>query len=84
MGKVIRATRLNFGGGAASPPFSIFISACVEYLQLRCDYATGWSGSTLIIKEDISGEKNRSVDTRRIEKGILRKKAQFKDDVMKY
>lgn len=39
---------------------------------------------TLIIKEDISGEKNRSVDTRRIEKGILGKKAQFKDEVMKY
>lgn len=55
-----------------------------EYLEERCDYATGWSGSTLIIKEDISGEKNRTVDTRRIGKGILRKEAQFKDEVMKY
>lgn len=79
MGKVIRATLVE----AQPVPFFYFYQ-CVEYLELRCDYATGWSGSTLIIKEDISGEKNRSVDTRRIEKGILRKKAQFKDEVMKY
>ena len=41
--------------------FIFYLYDHVEYLAQRCDYATGWSASLAIIKEDISDEKNRFV-----------------------
>lgn len=41
--------------------FIFYLYDHVEYLAQRCDYATGWSASPSIIKEDISDEKNRFV-----------------------
>lgn len=40
-------------------PFFFYLYDRVEYLTQRCDYATGWSASPPVIKEDISDEKNR-------------------------
>lgn len=41
--------------------FIFYLYDRVEYMAQRCDYATGWSASASVIKEDISGEKNRFV-----------------------
>lgn len=37
--------------------FFFYLYDHVEYLEQRCDYATGWSASPFIIKEDVHDEK---------------------------
>lgn len=67
--------------------FIFYLYDHVEYLEQRCDYATGWSASPFIIKEDISDEKNRFVifGTGCIDTASqVRKEVQFQDEVMKY